>query len=275
MASEAATEDLIYVSNLKNVKVYSYRAGKHVGTLRGFYEASGECVDSAGDVFVADGDFVAEYKHGGKQRIQTLTFSGYAAVDCASDPATGNLAVTWAGSNGYVAIYRHASGNPTLYSYSTDFPRGCGYDDKSDLFVGGMTNHGAQFTFEELPEGGSALESISLNQSVGAGGSVQWDGKYVTVEDLQANEIYRFAISGSSGTLEGKVDLVEAPSQYHPGPTWIVGTRVLEPNIAFVHYQPIGEVDYFRYPQGGSATKIIVDGDDTAPDDVAVSVAPH
>ena len=82
-----------------------------------------------------------EYKHGGKKRIQTLTMSRYVAVDCSVDPTTGNLAVTWnrsASSENYIAIYKDASGSPTLYGLNDDFVFYCGYDNKGNLFVDGQ-----------------------------------------------------------------------------------------------------------------------------------------
>lgn len=279
MLPEAKGEDLLYVTTLYSVKVYSYPAGKHVGTLGNVPGSGQECVDAAGDVFIASDRVILEYKHGGKKPIGTFTQSGYNPGDCASDPMTGSLAVTWSNFssdqfNGYVAVYQHASGNPTTYSLSGMVPTWCGYDDKGNLFCDGEPNHGSAFRFAELPKGGSALESVSLNQSIGFGYSVQWDGKYLTVQDSDVNKIYGFAISGSAGTLKRTVALVQAPSEYDLSPTWIVGKRVVAANIAIINNQPIGKADYYRYPQGGLAIKDISVGDDTAPHGVTVSLAP-
>jgi hypothetical protein len=154
-------------------------------------------------------------------------------------------------------------------------PNFCGYDDKSNLFCDGITTYGDQFMFAELPNGGDSLEGVSLDQSVGFGYSVQWDGKYLTVQDANVNEIYRFAISGSSGTLKGTVDLKLTGSQYAVRPTLIVGKKVLEPTIGIVYTtQPYGYVNYYKYPEGGSPVKTITIGDDTAPFGLAVSLAP-
>jgi len=54
MLPEAKADDLLYISNVYTVTVYSYPKGKHVGTLKGFYEPFGECSDSAGNVFIAN-----------------------------------------------------------------------------------------------------------------------------------------------------------------------------------------------------------------------------
>jgi hypothetical protein len=253
MLPEAKSEDLLYASNLQNVTVYSYPAGKHVGTLKGFYRPYGECVDSTGDVFIANQDTLVEYKHGGKKPVQTLTFSGYESGSCATDPTTGNLAVTWdAGfSTAYVAIYEHGSDAPTLYNNGTMLFTFCGYDNEGNLFVDGVTQHGDLFQFAELPKNGTSMVSINLDQSIGSGGNVQWDGKYVTVPDVNAFKIYRFAISGSSGTLKGTVDLGNAESFYE---TWVDGNKVVGADI-------LGNaVWYWNYPAGGAATKSVTKG---------------
>jgi hypothetical protein len=277
MLPEAASEDLLYVSNLQNVKVYSYPEGKHVGTLRGFYRSLGECVDdSTGDVFIANQDTIVEYKHGGKKRIETLTMSRYGAVDCSVDPTTGNLAVTWNtgdSSEDYVAVYKHAKGSPTLYGLNGDLVFYCGYDNKGNLFVDGQVgSHSQEALFFELPHGGAKLESLTLNQSFEHVGAVQWDGKYVAIGDDEAQNIYRFAISGSTGTLEGTISLGGLSISYQ---WWIIGHRVLLPNTAFISYKSVGEVLYYEYPKGGSAIKTVLDGDDTAPNGVTVSMAPR
>ncbi len=250
MLPEAASDDLLYVSNVQNVTVYSYPKGRHVGTLRGFYRPLGECTDSASDVFIANQNTVVEYKHGGTRPIRTLTLSGYAPVSCASDPTTGDLAVTWdAGfSSGYIAVYQHGSGTPALYNNGDMLFRFCDYDGTGNLFVDGGTKHGDLFEFAELPRNGNALINMSLSQNIGFGAAVQWDGRYVTVEDDDVNRIYRFTISGSNGVLKGTVDLGNAQGLYQ---TWIDGKKVVGADILS------NTVWYWKYPAGGSAIKSI------------------
>lgn len=252
MLPEALNEDLLYISNVTTVTVYSYPRGRHVGTLKGFYEAAGECVDRAGNVYIATGDTEVEYSHGGTKRIKTLTFPGYVAVDCSVDPITGNLAVTWnqsASSTNYIAIYPNASGTPTLYGLDGRFVFYCGYDNSGNLFVDGQVGFGSQnVIFVELPNGANRLKKIMLNQSFQHAGAVQWDGTYVAVGDDVAQKIYRFAISGSAGTLEGTVNLGNAQYVYQ---WWIQGKKVIGPDGTQ------NTVWYWHYPAGGSPTKSI------------------
>jgi hypothetical protein len=267
MLAEALSEDLLYISNVYTVTVYSYPRGRHVGTLKGFYRPLGECSDKAGDVFIANGDTILEYKHGGTKSIQTLTFAGYGAESCAADPATGNLAVTWDQglSQGYVAIYQHASGTPKLYRNSNMLFVWCGYDNAGNLYVDGQYGSGNNFAFAELPKGGTSLENIMLNQSFQNAGAVQWDGKYVAVGDDVAQKIYQFTIKGSSGTLEGTTNLGNADYVYQ----WVIhGKKV------------VGSDDipsrlwYWNYPAGGAAIKSITK-DVFHPIGATISLAPH
>jgi hypothetical protein len=267
MAKDATNSDLLYATNVSTVTVYSYPHGRHVGTLKGFYRPLGECADKGGDVFIADGDAIFEYAHGGTKPIQTLTLAGYLAESCASDPKTGNLAATfdYGDSKGYVAVYQNAAGTPTLYGDGKMLPVWCGYDDAGNLYADGPTRDSFSFRLAELPEGSSRMETITLDQSIGFPGAVQWDGKYLAVADPNINTIYRFAVSGSTGTLMGAVSLGNAQSVYE---FWIDGKRVIGaddlPNTVW----------YWNYPAGGSPTKSITK-DVFHPVGVTISKAPR
>lgn len=265
MLPEAKTDDLLYVTNVYTVTVYTYPSGKHVGTIKLPARPELDCSDSVGDVFVGDGDIVYEYAHGGKKPIATFTDSGYLAAGCASDPTTGNLAVAWdeGFSNGYIDVYPGAKGSPVTYSYGNLLPDQCGYDNKGNLYADGIVED-VGIEFVELPKGASSLQALSLNQSFGGPGSVQWDGKYLAIGDDSTNEIYRFMISGSSGTLEGSTSLgglKEDVVQW-----WIQGKTVIgaegEPSNIF----------YWDYPTGGNPTKDITKAV-FAPAGVTVSLA--
>ena len=78
-----------------------YLSRRHAGRqLSDSNSPYGECVDKAGDVFVADfggntgTPAILEYAHGGTKPIATLSDPGYYPESCSIDPTTGNLAVT-------------------------------------------------------------------------------------------------------------------------------------------------------------------------------------
>jgi hypothetical protein len=252
MLPEAKSEDLLYVTNAYTVTEYSYPKGRHVGTLKHFLRPLGECVDPAGDVFIANGTAqVFEYPHGGDQKIGTLSMYGYQPQSCAVDPTDGNLAVTWdaGAARGYLAVYQHASGTPTLYQNGDMLFGFCGYDDAGNLFVDGEHYSGG-FEFAELPKKGTALKTVSLDHAFEHEGPVQWDGKYVTVGDNEAEVIYRFQISGSRGMLKGTTTLGSAQymSQWWiEGGKRVIGPRAIEPDVTW----------YWDYPAGGSPIKTL------------------
>ena len=269
MEPSAGEGDLLYVTNNYDVTVYSYPRGKLVGKLRHhFFRPVTECTDKAGDVFITDGDNTFVYAHGGKKPLRTLTYSGGLTVGCTSDPTTGNLALTYefGFSKAYVAVYKDAKGTPTLYQAGDLIFAYCGYDAHGNLYADGTYGSGEDFGFVELPKGGDQLETITLNQSFQSPGIVQWDGKYVTVGDNTAEDIYRFTISGSQGTLVGTTNLAGvAPDMLQ---WWIEGNKVVGGGGI------LQAVYYWDYPTGGNPVKKITKGM-LYPDGVTVSSAKH
>jgi hypothetical protein len=151
---------------------------------------------------------------------------------------------------GNVAIYKGAMGSPTYYTDS-DISQMflCGYDNKNNLFVDGVTSSSA-FAFAELPSGSASFANITLNQFINEpGGGVQWDGKHMAVGDSTVDTIYQFTISGTNGTEVSSTPLNDA---FSVGQFWIQGPNVIGPYIP--------DVGIWSYPTGGSATKTIHGG---------------
>jgi hypothetical protein len=258
LRAEAKTDALLYVSDTEtsDVYVYTYPGGVLKQTLGGFIDPGGECVDAKGDVFVTNtgGLNIVEYAHGASTPAATLNDPGYFPFGCAVDPTTGNLAVTnfstASGSgSGNVVIYEHAKGKPKK-RYGDAAINGmllCGYDDKGNLFVDGLTQ-ASTTGFAELPKGGKKLIDIALDQNIVAAGGVQWDGKYVAVGDEASDTIYRFSISGKKGTTAGVAALSggSAVVQF-----WIDGSKIVGPNSG------LGSVGIWKYPAGGAPAKTI------------------
>jgi sugar lactone lactonase YvrE len=261
MAARARNSDLLYVSDIEtgDVYVYDYANDALVGTLTGFNEPQGECVDASGNVWIANtkATEMVEYAHGGTSPIATISDPGEYPVGCAVDPTTGNLAVTniytTVGAHGDLAIYTRASSAPKRYTDSNFlYYYFCGYDPKGDLFLDGSNNDGA-FQFAKLPAGSSTFAAITLDKTVYFPGGVQWVGKVVAVGDQgyldeSLSAIYRIHLSGDYGTIltTGYLTGAEDVSQF-----FIRGRRVVGPDL------DLGFTGVWHYPLGGRAIKTI------------------
>jgi hypothetical protein len=254
----AAKGDLLYVTaGCGGTCVFSYPNGKRSGHLAA--SGAGLCSDKKGNVFMptatSSGNAVVyEYAHGGTMPIATLNLPGLLAEGCSVDSKTGDLAVTYLCKNcdyGPVAVFKGARGSPTSYDVTGVFLSFCGYDNRQDLFADG--NGGQGFALVELPVGGSSLTPISVKQSINSAGEVQWDGKYLAIEDLLHPVIYQFQVAGSTATLAGTTKLQGAGNT--AAQSWIQGASVIVPFGATTH--PPNEVGVWKYPAGGPATKII------------------
>jgi hypothetical protein len=263
MAREAASEDLLYVSDDSgSVLVFSYPAGNLVGTLTGFDGPSGLCSDSKGDVFVTNTgvEQIVEYTHGAKKPRQTLTEFGYFPDGCAVDPSTGDLAVAnYAKSPsigpGSIAIYKGAKGTPANY---TDPAFGeyffCGYDDKHDLYVDGVNVGTTASEFAELPNHAKSFKNIKLKQRIGYPGAVQWDGNAIALEDTSTDTVYRIKVSGSTGTVVGTTRFKNSRSDLIVQFS-IQGHTIVVPFGA--RQRVARSIGFWSYPAGGAPSKVI------------------
>lgn len=268
MAPDAKNQTLLYVSDSGtfDVYAYSYPKGTLEGTLTGFDNPQGECVDSAGDVFVTNSfkGQILEYAHGGTTPIATLSDPNQYPIDCAVDPTTGNLAVSnyfaKTGGPGSVAIYQGAQGTPVYYAESNvNYEYYLGYDSAGNLYVDGLDSENA-FHFAEISHGATAFSDITVHQSIGFPGGVLWDGKNVALGDQDANVVYRLKIAGTSATVSGTTPLSGATYAEQFWLTRFVNrakhsraTRLIVPN----YFTGGADVGTWTYPAGGSPTKTI------------------
>lgn len=262
MLPEAKNEDLLYVSNVYTITVYSYPKGKLVGTLSDFEKPYGECVDVKGNVWVTDSSFgrIYEYAHGGTKPIHTLKDPEYVPYGCAIDPTTGDLAVAnysdASAREGNLAVYHKAKGTPKSYvGYEFYYYYDCGYDAKGNLFVDGLNDYGENFEFGELAKGGAEIKNILLPNTIRAPGGIEWDGQYVAVGDNAGEAIYQYTFSNDEATLEGTTTLTGAGNV---GQFGIVASTVVTPNQFFSKSD--SGVLYYPYPAGGASTKTITNG---------------
>lgn len=180
--------------------------------------------------------------------IKTLSVNYSFPSSCAMDDG-GDLAVgilygnSSAESGGQVAIFKNASGTPTVYKTPLDEEFFDGYDSQGDLFADGFTGDRSGFALVELPKGSSKFVTIATSNGVQFPGSVQWDGTYLTVVDQLANAVYRYTVSGTKATLKGTVTLSGSSDCAQ---TWIVKSLLYCGDAG----NEDGEI--FKYPAGGS-----------------------
>lgn len=256
MDPSAKTHSLLYVtdSGTNTVIVYSYPKLKIVGTLTGFTNPQGDCVDKANNVWIDNTQTsqLIEYAHGGTTPLATLDDPNQYPVGCSFDPTSGNLAVSnfysTNGPPGSVSIFKNASGSPTVYTppnFAVVYY--LGYDRKGRLYLDGIDS-GSAFLFASF--NGNTFKNVTLDHPIGGPGAVQAIGNDVVVGDQTngANAAYRFAISGSTGKLVQTTPLTGAYD--------IVQFYILKKALVGGNFNPSGSTaDRFNYPAGGTPTK--------------------
>jgi DNA-binding beta-propeller fold protein YncE len=258
MAAGAPSNDLLYLSDRGRgeIFVYSYPQGKLTGTLSGFDGPEGECVDSAGNVWVADqlASELVEYEHGATTPKTTLGDPGFYPQGCAVDPASGDLAV--ADFNGFqgvgdLAIYRAGSRRPERFS-DPDFESYyfCGYDNKGNLFTVG-SGHGFS-RFAVLRKGTRALKTVMFSPTLYRPTGVQWDGKYLAVGDVGyasgTAAIYR--TNGTGGKVL-KTTFLELDTLVELNSFWIQRNVIIAPDCCSHN------VGFWKYPAGGQPLRLL------------------
>lgn len=202
-----------------DVYVLDYSTGKVVGTLTGFDEPYGQCVDAKGDVFIANfgGGDVVEYAHGGTKVKNTYDTAGK-PIGCSVN-AKGDVAVTNF-DPGEVTVY--AEGNPskraTYSGSSCEFLWPMGYDDKRNLIGIGEEYQGTVAACGLLPGAKSMTTFFDCCQgpiTIDLPGGTMWDGKHIGLGDQEVNGTSASGIWPSTlvyGSLKSKQEVVLLPS---------------------------------------------------------------
>jgi hypothetical protein len=179
--------------------------------------------------------------------LKTLTVSQGSPSSCAMD-SSGDLAVgilyDYSGEDGGdVIIFKNASGSGTVYKTPLDEEFFDGYDPQGNLFADGFTGDRQGFELIELPKGSSKFETIATSNTVDFPGSVQWDGKYLTVFDQHTSEFYQYTVSGTKAKRKNTITLMGASDCAQ---TWIVK------GLAYCADADNEDGEVFKYPAGGS-----------------------
>jgi hypothetical protein len=115
------------------------------------------------------------------------------------------------------------------------------------VFVNGVIPDG--YGFAELPKGAPSFTRLSVDESLGFPGRLQWDGHYITWEGLNPGDvtISRLAVSGSSVSVVGTTRLEKITR--HASESWLYNGKVLVPyNIVGSRRNVIG---LWQYSKGG------------------------
>jgi hypothetical protein len=262
---------LLYVSDwsTNDVDVFNFPSGTSVGTLTGFTEPYGQCVDKKGDVYIANfgAGTVVEYARGGTSVINTYS-SGGAPIGCAVD-AKGDLAVT-SFDPGEVTVYAggNASHGTTYSSSSCEYLWTMGYDKNRNL-VGVGENTSSGIVVCEVAAGATTMRTVSFSGTIYFPGGTMWDGKYLGVGDQEAGggyqtAIYQSKLHGATLTEVGDTVLSDTCSSNYVDVVnpFIVGLKntpanthqgkiVLGSNL-WCYDAGMGQTECWNYPSGGS-----------------------
>jgi hypothetical protein len=237
-----------YVSNFygSELLVFDYPKGDaSTGTVTGVTDAQGECTQTGKKNFwvVASGaDEIEEFAFGGTTPISTLSESTGEPAGCAIDAKTNDMAVTILGTAD-VVIFTGSKGTGTTVSDGLSSSYFDTYDKAGDLFVDGITSGGSAGVVEEAA-GSSSFKAVTTSNSIVFPGEMQWDGKFVTLNDQSGHAIYQYACASDACTLDGTVALNGTSDCVQ---TWISGKLVYCPDF------PNEDTVVFKYPAGGSS----------------------
>jgi hypothetical protein len=257
--SESASvkgQSLLYVAeSTGNVEIVSYPAGTIVSSIDyGLYSyLEAECADRFGNVWITYYDALEEYAHASTKPTAQKSFKWYLS-GCSVYPKTSDVAAV--GQRGSIFVWNYPGGRVKTYRTKSFYAlRHCAYDSQGNLFVDSSDpkkNNG--FMLFELPNGGRKFFAVSLNESIGSPGQVQWDGRYLAVQDADAPyDVYRIKVSGTTGRVMSTVafDGLRAPVKA----SWISGSAIFVPFSE--HGKAADAIGVFNYPGGGEPTNTL------------------
>lgn len=253
-STTTTTKDYEYVFNDYNsyASIFNYPTNTQMvsqlqgaggqGCTNALYGYGSKIVWNAG----RQNDNVTEYAVPSNTVIKSLSvnykYTSSCAMDGNGDLAVGILTGNSNGPAGQLVIFKNATGTPTVYKTPLSREYFDGYDPKGNLFADGQ-NRKYKFMFVELPAGSSKAVTIKTSNSPRFPGSVQWDGKYVSVFDQINAETYRYSVSGTTATLK---DTVKYKSASDCAQTWLVK------GLMYCGDAGNNRAEVYRYPAGGS-----------------------
>jgi hypothetical protein len=253
-------DSLLFVSDegTSDVYVYSLAKDRLVGTLTGFSEPRGVCLNPAGDVWITNaGDSnLLEYAPGGTKPIGSLNDPGESPVDCSVDATTGTLSaaniVSVKAGPGSLSVYTGAVGIPAnvpafAHTYNA------AYDPAGNLFLDGASDIG-WFQFGELAHGQKTVTNLTLKgATITDPTNVQYADGHLTIGDERGypedSDIYQVTVSGTTARVVGRTRLNDANVIAY----FISGNRVFCLNST----NRGAHVAIYKYPAGGKPIQTI------------------
>ncbi len=248
MNPAAKSQALAYVtdSGTNTVVVYSYPKLKLVGTLTGFDNPQGDCIDASGNVWIVNTEAsqLLEYAHGGTTPIARLSDPGQYPVGCSFDPTTGHQ--------------RPSGKRVNLYAWN----RFAGDVQPAELrrrLLSRLRQEGRPVSRRHRQRAADScsrrstaqkFQSIVLDHAIGGPGTVQAAGDRVVVGDQTNgnNAAYAFAIHGSKGALMKTTPL--------SGTNDVVQFNIYKNALVGADLNFSGStLDRFKYPAGGAPVK--------------------
>jgi hypothetical protein len=270
-----SSSPLLYVGDwsTNDVYVYDYPSGNAAGTLTGFDEPYGMCIDSTGDVFITNSGSgtAVEYAHGGTSAINTYSPGG-TPIGCSVD-SNGDVAIT--GFNpGEVTVYAGGSASQgTTYSSPCAEQWTMGYDSSGNLIGVGTTSSATLVC--ALLSGASTVTTLSTTGiTIDDPGGTTWDGAYIALGDQEAGGteqtgVWPATLSGSTlSAASSEVTFSDTcysnytddvnpffvgKTNITPGGSSGQATAMIGPNL-WCNDAGTSKVDYWAYPAGGSPT---------------------
>jgi hypothetical protein len=266
--SSGSESGLIYVFRNElggTGNIFAYPSGQLVGEASIPVDAEGACADARGDVFVGGANAagnaeIVEYSYGATAPSASVSVgTNDVARSCSVDALTGNVAVAIRNDPGgfNVVVLPHFTGKPKTYGLGSI--ASVAYDGSGDLFVL-QTWPNQSYSLQELPNGSTGFQVISLNlgPDVALVRTVQWDGKYLTIEANDGGKkfktwtqvIYRLTVSKAKAKVEQTITLDNSLGVVGSGTSWI------QPSLGIIEFST-GSVRIWKYPSGkGKPQKI-------------------
>jgi hypothetical protein len=220
---ESTHPRLMFVSERRDVYIYTMPGIRLKDTLTGFAVLRGVCNDSSGNIWIVDEgpSKVFQYSRTGT-RLKTIDDDVDSnLIGCAVN-STGDVAVANRVSKSYgsgnVSVFHNGSGSPTILTNPHQRTYlWLAYDTSGNLYVDGEDDKG-EFILSECPAGKSSCHTLTVSgASPHAPGGLNWDkvNNDLIIDDVECESrghaescLYAATISGSTAMVTGMTKLL-------------------------------------------------------------------